>query len=179
MRKRDVAICRLFQESGLRLAGLIALNKDSIQIERRERPQGFFHLGLAKVLVKGNKFRTVVIRERALQAIADYLVERGEDSEPALFVSRLHHRISARAVQRLINNMSLRVVAGHKHPHQLRHSFGTALSEGGLPELDIQKRLGHDLLRTTHRYLETSRKNAMAQYRRATVNRMQPPHTTP
>jgi site-specific recombinase XerC len=172
-RKRDTAICRLLHDSGLRLVELVRLNKDSIQILRINGPKGFSHMGITKVLRKGNKIRTVAISERALQAIGDYLDERGEDTNPALFVSRLGRRISTRAVQRLIDAMSVKIGAGHAHPHQLRHSFSESLSNSGLPEAGIQKRMGHDRLQTTHVYIETSLKNAMAQYRRAaTANRM-------
>ena len=73
---RDRAIIELLFSSGLRVSELVNLNRDHINVQRRE----FMVRG------KGQKDRPIFIGEAAAQRVTDYL-DRRSDSLPALFIS--------------------------------------------------------------------------------------------
>ena len=73
---RDKAIIELLFSGGLRVSELINLNRDSINLERRE----FIVRG------KGSKDRPIFISKVAAERVRDYLSTR-HDSLPALFLN--------------------------------------------------------------------------------------------
>lgn len=154
---RDIALVELLRRSGLRLSECVQLNKDSIKVFRERQPGGAVILyGAVYVMGKGHKQRRVLIHESALEAIADYLEERGHDTEAALFLSSRRKRLSKRQVQVIVAQMGRSAEAGHVHPHQLRHTFGTEMINAGMQEVVLQKLLGHRHLSTTLRYGKAS-----------------------
>lgn len=52
-------------------------------------------------------------------------------------------------------------------PHALRHAHATAMWEGGMRELTLQKRLGHASLESTRLYTRVSDPAVVADYHRA------------
>jgi integrase len=52
-------------------------------------------------------------------------------------------------------------------PHALRHSHATAMWEGGMRELSLQKRLGHASPESTKVYTRVSDEAVLADYTRA------------
>ena len=102
---RDRAILELLFSSGLRVSELVGLNRDHINLKRRE----FMVRG------KGQKDRPVFIGESTAEHIEEYLTFRN-DSLPALFISyrdRTPHkldtsgyfrRLTPRLVTRLITH---------------------------------------------------------------------------
>jgi integrase/recombinase XerC len=143
---RDRAIMELFYSSGLRLAELVSL--DAEEIDLRE--------STLRVTGKGGKTRDVPVGRFAVQAIADWKVVRAQladTDEPALFVSKTGERLSHRSVQQRIKMWAKRQgVAQHVHPHMLRHSFASHLLESSGELRAIQELLGHANLKTTQVY---------------------------
>lgn len=149
---RDRAILELLYSSGLRVSELVALNKDHINLKRRE----FMVRG------KGQKDRPIFISEEASEWIQKYLDKRADNSPP-LFVrvggskkadtSGNHLRLTARSVQRMVARHALNAgITKHVSPHTLRHSFATDLLMNGADLRSVQAMLGHSNIATTQIY---------------------------
>ena len=144
--KRDLAMMELLYSAGLRLAELVALNLDQIDLQQGE----------ARVLGKGRKTRIVPIGAKACAALHDWLrarqVQRVQD-ETALFISRNGTRISARSVQQRLKQWALKQgLDSRLHPHALRHSCASHVLESSGDLRAVQELLGHANLSTTQVY---------------------------
>jgi len=146
--RRDRAIAELFYSSGLRLAELVAVNIDDIDLNSR----------LLTVTGKGNKTRTVPVGSVALEAIERWLEVRplraGDgDASVALFTSGRGQRISVRNIQARLK-LQGRKSAMHQdvHPHMLRHSFASHMLESSGDLRAVQEMLGHANIATTQIY---------------------------
>jgi site-specific recombinase XerD len=151
---RDKAIVLLFVYSGLRLAELCQLNKDTIVSRRRKAPDGtvqFF--GAGEVMGKGRKRRQFMVGPTALQVLGEYIkAYRTKDSNPALFLSQRRQRISCRSVQDIVSRWCTKLGVSHIHVHQLRHCFATRNVNAGMSAAVLQELMGHSNLSTTQRY---------------------------
>ena len=143
---RDRAMFELIYSSGLRLSELTGINL--VDIKRQERQ--------LRVLGKGNKERELPIGQKALDALEQWLRERGnlaKAEEPALFVSRLGKRISPRNVQQRLSQMATEQgLPTHLHPHMLRHAFASHMLESSGDLREVQELLGHADISTTQIY---------------------------
>lgn len=143
---RDRAMMELFYSSGMRLAELVGLNLEDLDLEQR----------LVTVTGKGNKQRILPMGSKAIEAIEKWLPLRNtmvSGDEPALFVSKQHQRISHRSVQiRMKKWAQTQSLANNVHPHKLRHSFATHLLEASGDLRGVQELLGHANLSTTQVY---------------------------
>lgn len=149
---RDRAILELLFSSGLRVSELVGLNRDHINLTRRE----FMVRG------KGQKDRPIFVSETAANWVQQYLDKR-TDTLPPLFVSYggrsqtstsgNYKRLTARSIQRMVSRYAK--VAGitkHVSPHTLRHSFATDLLMNGADLRSVQAMLGHSNVATTQIY---------------------------
>jgi site-specific recombinase XerD len=149
---RDRAIMELLFSSGLRVSELVGLDRDHINLKRRE----FMVRG------KGQKDRPIFISPEAAAWVERYLQKRQDTSRP-LFVryggskkvdlSGNFHRLTARSVQRIVARAALLAgVTKHVSPHTLRHSFATDLLMNGADLRSVQAMLGHSNISTTQIY---------------------------
>ena len=150
---RDRAIIELLFSSGLRVSELVSLNRDHINLARRE----FMVRG------KGQKDRPVFVSMSAAEHVKNYLDAR-HDNLPALFISysrRLakpfsfwrYRRLSARSIQRMVSHYArLAGITKHVSPHTMRHSFATDLLMNGADLRAVQSMLGHSNIATTQIY---------------------------
>ena len=149
---RDRAILELLFSSGLRVSELTGLDRDHINLKRRE----------FSVRGKGQKDRPIFISLEAAQWIEQYLDKRKDTTKP-LFVrysgskqvdlSGNYHRLTARSVQRLVARYALLAgITKHVSPHTLRHSFATDLLMNGADLRSVQAMLGHSNISTTQIY---------------------------
>lgn len=149
---RDRAIVELLFSSGLRVSELVGLDRDHINLKRRE----FMVRG------KGQKDRPIFISQDAAQWLEEYLAKRQDTTRP-LFIryggskqidrSGNFHRLTARSVQRLVTRYALLAgITKHVSPHTLRHSFATNLLMNGADLRSVQAMLGHSNISTTQIY---------------------------
>lgn len=149
---RDRAILELLFSSGLRVSELVGLDKDNINLKRRE----FMVRG------KGQKDRPIFISAQAAKWVQDYIDKREDKARP-LFVrysgskkvdlSGNYHRLTARSVQRLVARYALLAgITKHVSPHTMRHSFATDLLMNGADLRSVQAMLGHSNIATTQIY---------------------------
>lgn len=149
---RDRAIIELLFSSGLRVSELVGLDRDHINLGRRE----FMVRG------KGQKDRPIFISEKAAEWIRQYLDKRQDNTKP-LFIrysgnkqvdlSGNYHRLTARSIQRMVARYALLAgITKHVSPHTLRHSFATDLLMNGADLRSVQAMLGHSNIATTQIY---------------------------
>jgi site-specific recombinase XerD len=149
---RDRAIIELLFSSGMRVSELVGLDRDHINLNRRE----FMVRG------KGQKDRPIFISEEAAGWIKQYLDKRQDNTKP-LFIrysgskkvdlTGNYTRLTARSVQRMIARYArLAGITKHVSPHTLRHSFATDLLMNGADLRSVQAMLGHSNIATTQIY---------------------------
>jgi site-specific recombinase XerD len=157
---RDKAILDLLFSSGMRVSELCQLNRDNINLKRRE----------FQVLGKGNKNRLVFISPSAAETLHNYLYSRTDTAIP-LFLNESrnvassyggekvvdkkgeYRRLTPRSVQRIVSRYARKAgITKHVSPHTLRHSFATNLLENGADLRSIQAMLGHEDISTTQIY---------------------------
>lgn len=150
---RDRAIIELLFSGGLRVSELCNLNRDSINLARRE----FMVRG------KGKKDRPIFIDQTTADHLEEYLSARS-DTLPALFLNNSSNqnipdtsgdfrRLSPRSIERIIQKYArLAGITKHVTPHTLRHSFATDLLMNGADLRSVQSLLGHANIATTQIY---------------------------
>ena len=144
---RDVAIFELIYSSGLRLAELVGIDLDDIDLAQQQ----------LVVTGKGNKTRDLPVGSKAVSALKRWLKIRGDytgdGEQTALFLSKLGKRISPRNVQSRLNQLIRRqALDQHLSPHTLRHSFATHMLESSSDLRAVQELLGHVNIATTQVY---------------------------
>ncbi|ADQ83372.1 tyrosine recombinase XerC [Methylovorus sp. MP688] len=144
--QRDHAMLELFYSSGLRLAELVNLNLDALNLGE----------GTITVTGKGNKTRIVPVGQHAMNALQAWLAIRSglpiQDTS-ALFLSRLGKRLSRRAVQYRLQQWAIRQGINIRvHPHMLRHSFASHVLQSSGDLRAVQEMLGHANISTTQVY---------------------------
>jgi len=149
---RDRAILELLFSSGLRVSELVGLDRDHVNLKRRE----FMVRG------KGEKDRPIFVSPEAADWLQKYLDARKDNTKP-LFIRYMgnkkvdlsgnYHRLTARSVQRLVASYALLAgITKHVSPHTLRHSFATNLLMNGADLRSVQAMLGHSNIATTQIY---------------------------
>lgn len=143
---RDFALLMVMYGMGLRISEVLALKASDLPLGDWLQVKG-----------KGGKVRDVPVLDivaEAVQNTADNCPFQPQDDE-ALFRSSRGGPLNARAVQRLIEELRIKLgLAKHVTPHALRHSFATELLGGGGDLRAIQELLGHASLSTTQRYTD-------------------------
>ncbi len=156
--KRDRAILELLFSTGLRVSELVYLNRDKINLERRE----------FGVIGKGGRARVVFISQRCAKWLSEYLKTR-EDIFNPLFIRYSGKeipqnrgekmRLTVRSVERIVK----KYVRAARLPvdatvHTLRHSFATDLLTNGADLRSVQEMLGHKNISTTQIYTHVTNK---------------------
>ena len=143
---RDKVILEVLFSTGLRVSELVKLNRDQINLKRRE----------FGVRGKGGRNRVVFLSPRAVKWLKRYLSSR-EDNEKALFIRYVggegEKRLTPRSVQRIIKKYGRKArLPVEVTPHVIRHSFATDLLMAGADIRSVQEMLGHKNISTTQIY---------------------------
>ena len=153
---RDLALVELLFGSGLRASELVGLERGAIDPARP----------FAIVRGKGGRERLVPLSAAALAAVgahrahvpaaSRWLFPGGRDGTRHLTRVRLFQIVRALA-------LAAGIAPARASPHVLRHSFATALLEGGADLRALQTMLGHASIATTQIYthVETARLTAL------------------
>lgn len=174
--QRNKAIIEVLFSCGLRVSELVGLKLSNI----------FFEEEFVRVVGKGSKERLVPISPKAIKELNLWFIDRNQMSikkgeEDYVFLNRRGSHLTRTMI--LIMLKRLAGEAGIQKtisPHTLRHSFATALLEGGADLRVIQALLGHESIGTTEIYthidtttlrqeiLEHHPRNIMAKSRKTT-----------
>jgi site-specific recombinase XerD len=156
---RDRTILETLFSTGLRVSELVSLNRDQIDLERKE----------FGVKGKGNKLRVVFLSDTAAQWIKRYLQARKDHFKP-LFIrysgrvdaqnSGEKMRLTARSIQNIVSKYAKKSgLPIEATPHTLRHSFATDLLISGADIRSVQEMLGHESIRTTQIYTHVTNRH--------------------
>jgi len=157
--KRNDAILKLFYSSGIRIAELVNLDLEDLNLEESQ----------IKVLGKGGKEAYCPITREAAKALSSYLKVRNtrlNAGENALFISRIGKRISKRDIQRFIPHYANQAGIRKKvTPHTLRHSIATHLLDQGMDLRYVQAFLRHASISSTQIYTHVSNRRLREELR--------------
>lgn len=143
---RDRAILELFYSSGLRLAELVGLDVNALDLQS----------GSVTVTGKGSKTRIVPLGSHAITALQHWLNARAfihNADALAVFITQQGRRISGRAIQYRLKQWAIKQgVSANVHPHMLRHSFASHVLQSSGDLRAVQEMLGHANISTTQVY---------------------------
>lgn len=149
---RDAALLQTLYATGVRVSELVNLDVGNLALDRKEVVCG----------EGGKRVRTAPLYSKAVESIALYLAEGRPDlvvdpNEPALFLNHRGQRLTRQGlwliIKRYVKEVKIDVPVT---PHTLRHSFATHLLHAGANLREVQERLGHASLSTTHVYKQMS-----------------------
>ena len=149
---RDALTVAMFYGCGIRLAELIALNRNDFSDDYRQ----------VRIRGKGDKEHIVPLVDPLRRILVHYLqlIERQNicnSQEKALILTLKGARISRSVVRRIVEQaLNKEGVQGKKSPHVLRHTFATHLLNHGADMREIQELLGHSSLQATQVYTHNS-----------------------
>lgn len=174
--QRNRAIIEVLFSCGLRVSELVNLKLSNIYVDEQ----------YVRVFGKGSKERLVPISPKALRELDKWFIDRNlmkikPGEEDYVFLNRRGAHLTRTMILIMIKEQA--VVAGIQKtisPHTLRHSFATALLEGGADLRAIQAMLGHESIGTTEIYthidMSTLRQEILEHHPR---NMKRPPLTSP
>lgn len=157
---RNLALFQLFYATGMRVSEVSGLTLPQID------------LTMQTILVhgKGNKDRYVAFDKQTKKSLVRYL----EDARPKLlkdkdekhvFLSNLGKPISDRGIQYVMQKTFNQAgISGKVHPHELRHTFATAMINNGADLRSVQELLGHSSLSATQIYTHVTMAHLKSDY---------------
>lgn len=147
--QRNRAIIEVLFCCGLRVSELVALRISNLFLDEK----------FIRVMGKGRKERLVPISDSAIKELRFWFADRNlmtnikPGEEDYVFLSSRGAHLTRVMIFTIVKRLA--VAAGIKKtisPHTLRHSFATALLEGGANLRAIQEMLGHENIGTTQIY---------------------------
>lgn len=150
---RNIAITHLIANTGIRRDECCNIELKNINLDEYE---------LTIVAGKGNKLRTVLLNDKAVEVIKDYLIDRSKSKyadSPYLFLSERGNKLTRETIDGIFKSYS--TPSCKVPPHQLRHNYATTVAEEEILEIhELQNQLGHSSSKTTEIYLHP-RKDVM------------------
>ena len=145
---RNRAIIEVLFSCGLRVSELVNLKLSNLYLEEQ----------YVRVMGKGSKERLVPISERAIRELDFWFADRNllnikTGEEDYVFLNRRGAHLTRTMILIMIKRQAEEAgIRKTISPHTLRHSFATALLEGGADLRAIQALLGHESIGTTEIY---------------------------
>ena len=147
--ERDYCMVVLFLNCGMRLAELVGMDLEDIDLEQRQ----------IRLFGKGHKERMVYLNDACVEALQLYLKKRNameglNPREKAVFLTRRRkERIGNRRVEQLITGAMKAAGLKGFSTHKLRHTAATLMYQtGNVDILTLKQLLGHSNVGTTQIY---------------------------
>ena len=146
--QRNRAIIEVLFSCGLRVSELVHLKLSDLYIKER----------YVRVFGKGSKERLVPISPKAIRELDYWFIDRNlmkikPGEEDYVFLNRRGAHLTRTMILIMIKQQAQEAgIQKTISPHTLRHSFATALLEGGADLRAIQAMLGHETIGTTEIY---------------------------
>lgn len=168
--QRNRTIIEVLFSCGLRVSELINLRLSDLFLDEK----------FIRVMGKGKKERLVPISESAVKELQYWFMDRNlmkikPGEEDFVFLNRRGGHLTRMMIFTIVRRLA--EAAGIEKtisPHTLRHSFATALLEGGANLRAIQDMLGHERISTTQIYthidMHTLRKEILEHHPRNLLN---------
>lgn len=145
---RNRAIIEILFSCGLRVSELVNLKLSDLYIDEE----------YVRVMGKGSKERLVPISRKAIDELKNWFYDRNlmkikPGEEDFVFLNRRGAHLTRTMILIMIKSQAKDAgIQKTISPHTLRHSFATALLEGGADLRFIQALLGHEDIGTTEIY---------------------------
>jgi tyrosine recombinase XerD subunit len=145
---RNRAIIEVLFSCGLRVSELVNLKLSNLYIDEQ----------YVRIFGKGSKERLVPISPKALKELNNWFYDRNlmkikPGEEDYVFLNRRGAHLTRTMILIMIKQQAeIAGITKTISPHTLRHSFATALLEGGADLRAIQAMLGHESIGTTEIY---------------------------
>lgn len=158
--KRDIAICRLLMETGLRGTDVCSLKLENIDWDKD---------AISITQDKTKKALTLPLRASYGNAIYDYIqTERPKNGAEYVFLRGFapYHPLQSGAIYSILKHME--ILAGIKKDGRItgsrmtRHNAASAMLRAGVPMSDISAALGHSDPNIVSVYLSTDAKSLAA-----------------
>lgn len=146
--QRNKAIIEVLFSCGLRVSELVNLKMSALYLDEQ----------FVRIMGKGNKERLVPISENAIKQLKYWFIDRSHmnikpGEEDYVFLNRRGAHLTRTMILIMIKRQGAEAgIQKTISPHTLRHSFATALLEGGADLRAIQSMLGHESIGTTEIY---------------------------
>ena len=146
--QRNRAIIEVLFSCGLRVSELVSLRFSDISEEGR----------FLRIIGKGDKERLVPISDSAMHEIRLWMYDRNlmkikPGEQEYVFLNRRGAHLTRTMILIMIKRTAEAAgITKTVSPHTLRHSFATALLQGGANLRAIQEMLGHENIKTTQIY---------------------------
>lgn len=146
--QRNKAIIEVLFSCGLRVSELVNLKMSALYLDEQ----------FVRIMGKGNKERLVPISENAIEQLRYWFIDRSHmnikpGEEDYVFLNRRGAHLTRTMILIMIKRLGAEAgIQKTISPHTLRHSFATALLEGGADLRAIQSMLGHESIGTTEIY---------------------------
>lgn len=146
--QRNKAIIEVLFCCGLRVSELVTMRISDMYLKEK----------FIRVMGKGKKERLVPISESAIKEIEFWFADRNvmnikPGEEDYVFLNRRGAHLTRVMIFTMIKRLAEEAGIKKKiSPHTFRHSFATALLEGGANLRAIQEMLGHESIGTTQIY---------------------------
>lgn len=145
--RRDTAILMLLLHTGLRVNELVELRLDDVQFEYPG-----VHLTVRNS--RHSQPRNIPLEGEARHTLYDYLsVRPNVEDEEHLFLNREGRPLSVRSVQRIVSACARAASLENVSPQSLRRTYASRLLAATGDLALVSKRLGHQNLATTMRYV--------------------------
>jgi integrase/recombinase XerD len=145
---RNRAIIEVLFSCGLRVSELVNLKLSALYLDEQ----------YVRIMGKGSKERLVPISQAAIRELKNWFEVRREmnikpGEEDYVFLNRRGAHLTRTMILIMIKRLAAEAnIQKTISPHTLRHSFATALLEGGADLRVIQALLGHESIGTTEIY---------------------------
>lgn len=146
--QRNRAIIEVLFSCGLRVSELVSLKFSDVFAEEK----------YLRIVGKGDKERLVPISDTALNEMKLWLFDRNlmkikPGEQDYVFLNRRGAHLTRTMILIMIKRTAEEAgITKTVSPHTLRHSFATALLQGGANLRAIQEMLGHENIKTTQIY---------------------------
>ena len=146
---RNRAIIEVLFSCGLRVSELTELKLSNLYLNEQ----------FLRIVGKGSKERLVPISPRAIKELGFWFDSRQQmvikpGEEDYVFLNRRGAHLTRTMILIMVKRQAeLAGIKKNISPHTLRHSFATALLEGGADLRAIQAMLGHESIGTTEIYM--------------------------
>ena len=156
--QRELAICAIILNTGIRISELINLKLDKLIFDKDQNGNDIATIVMTR---KGGKIQKIYFNHFVTRCIKKYLEIRKETDNKNLFVSNTGNKMSTQSIDRTLKKITNK--AGIKKSisaHSLRRTAATNMYNAGYKIDEIQEVLGHSNVATTQLYIKGSQDKA-------------------
>lgn len=142
--RRDLALIRLFLDTGARRSEVAALKVADIDFDHH----------VAWVVGKGHRPRALVVGDRTAEALRRYMRARAKHpthTSPKLWLGRVGP-LQPDSIRLLLNRRAQEAGVPNVHPHRFRHTFAHRWLADGNGEMDLMRLAGWRSRQMVSRY---------------------------